>query len=466
VGALVSLVDTIKDLSGLGFIPVSRRHAPLIAVLGDSRAAQIHADTTRLNITNSNIFSWANALSGHRVTIGYPGGISGDRSDQMLARVAGAILTNSGTAYIHIGVNDIAQAFSGFVSTAGPMAGQTINLTNAALHVFANIVFAYSRLVRAGFTRVIIVLEPGATNCNAQQVGQVHELNQRLRDWAETAYAVTLFDLPFYVWNPTSSGSVIGFKTGYRRYLSGVADNDPTHLSSAGGYAGGVPLAALFTQLYPHNPRELRSINEIASGNSNINQIANPMFVTGTGGSAGTGTSAGGPGTAGIPGLFGTNRDSVAGANSGTQTALISTGTPADGSPGKEAILACTFGAAWDAVRIGQDWTLANWNIGDIIQGGCEVSIDDCTGLAGVFMYLQVAGNGGSTAMTTMDMLPSDQTQFTTGPLKMSLLTEKMTIPASIGTKAWITQRLIVVGSGAGTPVVRVRRFQGKRRFS
>jgi hypothetical protein len=377
------------------------------------------------------------------------------------------IATNAGTGYIHVGVNDAAQAFTGFVSVAGPMAGQTINLTNVALHAFGNIQFAFNQLIAAGFRQVIVVLEPGATNMNAQQVAQIIELNQRLREWAEVTHGAILFDLPYYVWNPTSSGAAIAFKTGFRRYVGAVADSDPTHMSSAGAYAGGVGLAALFTQLFAAFPRELRNINEIAGTYSNINQILNPMFQTGTGGTIGTGASAGGPGAAGVPLSYVAGRSSLAGANAtGTQTVAVSTGAPADGSAGKEAILSSTFGGAFDAVRLSQDWQLANWNIGDTVQAGCEVSIDDCTGLAGVFLYLQATGNGGANGLTTMDLYPTDATQFTTGPLKLSLLTEKMLVPASLGTKSWITQHLVVVAAAASTPIVRVRRFMGKRRFS
>ena len=399
------------------------------------------------------------------MTMAKNAGVSGWRSDQMLANVDAIIAAGAGTNSTHVGVNDVAQAATGFVSTLGPMAGQTITLANVGQHVAQNVQFAHNRIMGAGFRNHIVCLEPGAINMNAQQVACVHEINQRHREWSEAAPGAILADLPSVLWDRAASGSLIAFKAGYRRAnvgQDGVVDSDPTHLSSAGGYAVGASvLAPIYQAIAPANPRGLISINEIASGNSNINQIVNPFFITASGGTANTGVS--GP----VAGSFAMARSSL-GSGPGTHTAVCSVNTLADGT--KEQVIACTFSGAGDAFHLSQDWVLANWNFGDPIYAGCEVSIDDCTGLAGVAMYLQVAGNGGTANLTTEDLMPLFTTpklfnQFTTGALTIPLLTERMVIP-TYTTKSWVTERVVIFGAAATTVTVRVRRMMGKRRFT
>jgi hypothetical protein len=435
------------------------------SLLGDSRAAGAHADGAFLNRSSANIFTWGDTLAGRRMTMAKNAGVSGWRSDQMLANVDAVIASGAGTNNTHVGVNDVAQAATGFVSTLGPMAGQTITLANVGQHVAQNVQFAHSRIMGAGFRNHIVCLEPGAINMNAQQVTCIHEINQRHREWSEAAPGVTLADLPSVLWDRIASGSLIAFKAGYRRAnvgQDGVVDSDPTHLSSAGGYAVGAGvLAPIYQAIAPANPRGLISINEVNSGTSNINQMANPFFVSGSGGTPGTGVS----GT--IAASFGVSRSSL-GTGPGTHTAVCSVNTLADGT--KEQVIACTFSGAGDAFQLTQDWVLASWNFGDPIYAGCEVSIDDCTGLAGATMYLQAAGNSGGTSSTTMDLLPLSSTpklfnQFTTGALTIPLLTERMVIPTWT-TKSWVTERVIFFGAAATTVTVRVRKMMGKRRFT
>lgn len=448
-----TLLDTALHLAMLG-IGKAARHAALYVILGDSRVDQTHLDHgSFLNISNANHFGWGNALSGHRITIESNQGNSGDRSDQMLARLAACLSGKAGSLYIEIGANDIAQAATGFVSLAGPMVGQTINLANVAQHILANVKLAYAAALKAGFVRVIVVLEAGATNFSATQIAAMMEYNQRLREWSETVPAQALFDLPSYLWDASAStASAIAFKTGYMR--------DTTHEAAPGAYAGGLGFAALLTQLHPLAPRELRNVFEVPSANSNINQLTNPMFATATGGTAGGGVSGS------VPLGWTVSRVTSYGSGGGAQTCAVSTGTPADGSPGKECILALTFAAAGDTFALVQDWPLANWSAGDIIQAGGEVSIDNATGLAAASLYLQSNGSGnGFGAKVAGDVVAIDNSQFATGAVKYSMLSEKLVIP-NYTTKSWVTQHFEFKAAAAGTVTVRIRRAMGKRRFS
>lgn len=452
-----------RELTALGLYP-SRQNGNSGAEtnLGDSRGQQMHQDGAFLNRSNANIFTWGDTLADRRMTMVKNAAVSGYRSDQMLANVDSVIATKAGTNNTIIGLNDIAQAATGFVSTLGPMAGQTITLANVGQHIVSNIQFAHTRLMAASFRHHVVCLEPGAVNLNAQQVGCVHEQNQRLREWSETTQGVYLADLPSAFWDRTASGSLIAFKAGYRRAaVDNVVDGDVAHWSSAAGFAGGGVLAPIYKQIAPLNPRQLVSINEIASANSNINQIVNPLFVGGT-------AAAGNPGISGtIASPYAVARSSL-GSGPGTHTAVCSVNTLADGT--KEQVIACTFSGAGDAFHLSQDWALANWNFGDAIYAGCEVSIDDCTGLAGVALYLQAAGNSGGSSQSTQDLMPLYTSpklfnQFTTGPLTIPLLTERFVIP-TWATKSWVTERVVIFGAAAATVTVRVRKLMGKRRFS
>jgi len=445
----------LVDLAILGLYPkVTPRHLPLWVLLGDSRVDQVHLDKgIYLNLSNANHLPWGKALSGHRITIAGNQGNSGDRSDQMLARLSACLATVAGTLYIHIGANDIAQAATGFVSIDGPMKGQTITLANVAQHILANVQYAHASALAANFGRAVIVMEPGASNFSAAQIGATLEYNQRLREWSETAPGQVLFDLPAYLWDAAAStASTIVFKAGYMR--------DTTHEAAPGAYAAGVGFAALIQQLHPPQPRDLLNVFEVPSANSNINQLTNPMFFTATGGSVGAGV------TGSAPQGWTLNKGTSYGTGSGAQTASISTGTPADGSPGKECIVAMTFTAPGDTFTLTQDWPIANWSPGDVVQAGGEVSIDNAAGLSAATLYLQANGTGnGFAGRSTMDLAAIDNSQFATGALKLPLLSEKLTIP-NYTTKSWVTQHFEFKASAAGTVTARIRRAWGRRRFA
>src|SRR5438874_13044914 len=82
-----------------------------VVALGDSRVAQTHADPSFLNKTAYNHFSMGNALAGNRALMVMNLGNSGDRTDQVLARLRTALTCGAYWMYIHCGVNDIAQNY-------------------------------------------------------------------------------------------------------------------------------------------------------------------------------------------------------------------------------------------------------------------------------------------------------------------------------------------------------------------
>jgi lysophospholipase L1-like esterase len=257
---------TINVLTG--FRPLG-----LTAVLGDSRVAQIFTSQTvgtggqvPATVGGYNHFNWGNARSGHRLKIAYNGGLSGDRSDQMLARLLNCYtsVTGCGHLYIHVGVNDIAQSAGGYTTAnvIGPNQATVVSAANVAAVCFANIQYAAQQFLAHGGRIVTVVLEPGAENYTATQIGNAIDLNQRLREFAEVNQQVVLFDLWKEMHDPSlSSASTIRFKAGYAQEASGSG----THQSNLGGYKVGIPFNTFITANFPPVVVLPGDINEIPS---------------------------------------------------------------------------------------------------------------------------------------------------------------------------------------------------------
>jgi len=148
-----------------------RRLSHVVTALGDSRVAAVYADLNQRIYSGYSPLNWANALSDQRMVIGTTFGVSGDRTDQALARLSAAIATGAGTLYIQCGLNDIAQQY--------PTAGTSGATAAANIMVMAEAARAVGMLV-------VIEIEVGSSAMNtAALVGQVVELNERLYEYAE-----------------------------------------------------------------------------------------------------------------------------------------------------------------------------------------------------------------------------------------------------------------------------------------
>ena len=170
----------------------SARKRHIVAALGDSRIAATYLDiSTRRNLGARSPLNWANALMGHRLVIGDDYGVSGDRTDQMLARLAAATASGAGLLYLQGGVNDIAQNY--------PTAG-----TSGAT-AFANL-RTMAEAGRAAGMQVVIEVEVGAQNLNTVAfVTQINELNALIYEYAEKTPRVYVHDARSVVLNATSS---------------------------------------------------------------------------------------------------------------------------------------------------------------------------------------------------------------------------------------------------------------------
>jgi lysophospholipase L1-like esterase len=458
---VVSQIAGIDPSILYGAVAPITRATNLTAVLGDSRVAQIFSSQTitagcqvPTNFSGYNHFSWGNARAGQRLKVVYAGGLSGDRSDQMLARLNAACspTLRAGHLYIQIGVNDISQSAAGYttVNTIGPNQNTVVSASNVALVCFQNIQYAVQTFLAHGGQVVTICLEPGGEGFSTTQIGNTIDLNQYLREYAEQTQNILLFDTWSAMHDPAlSSTSTIRFKANYAQESSGSG----VHQGNLGGYAVGALFANFLTANFPSVPYLPTDVNELPTI-SVRNQLANPMFVTTSGGTASTGVS----GT--VPGNWTVDRSG----GSGTQTAVVSSGTPADGSPGKECIIACTFGAAGDLIRLRQDVVSnANWSVGDIVEGVAQCVIDAGGALAGIWMDMQQ--NDGTTTFDSRDLIPFNNSPIGTDGCTVWLRTPPFYINGKSGSP-FLTMRLYAQGSAASTATVRWRSVQIRKRFA
>lgn len=418
------------------------RSLNLAAALGDSLAAALHLDVagTFRNMNARHPLHWANAFSGGRVRFVNTNrgnfGVSGERTDQIMARVPAVIASGAGLVWLMAGTNDLAQNY--------PTAG------TCAATAFENIATMVRQLNAAGIT-VIVEMVVGATNLTAAQIGYMNELNQRLVEFVATCPAgmVYLHDASRMILNPTSSTSAIAFKTNYAY--------DATHPSALGGYYWGKSLATLIQQIVPPWPR-LGHLNLTDAQRSPY--IANGLFTVQTGGTNNIGAAL----TSGaVPANWVLSR-------SGSPTVAISygtdDGTALDPSMGSKCVLTCTFTAAGERISLTcADISTSLWNVGDIVDTGCRSRlVSGAAYVASVRHRVSLSVDGVAAdyysliEASSSDPAPDEgyTVDQTLGPI---------TIPAGT-TKNYLSARTEVVGRAAGVAVVELSRFTMRPRLA
>ena len=413
---------------------ILRRLPHVVAALGDSRIDAIYLDaSTRRNLGARSPLNWANALMGHRLVIGDDYGVSGDRTDQMLARLAAAIASGAGLLYLQGGVNDIAQNY--------PTAG-----TSGAT-AFANLK-AMAEAGRAAGMQVVIEAEVGAQNLNtAAFVTQINELNALLYEYAEETPGVHVHDARSVVLNATSSDTVVSFKAGYT--------SDGTHPTPKGAAYWGESLAALLTQIIPSRAQLLgRNRIELPS-NGRRQLLLNHLFQTATGGTLSNGV------TGTVPSGWTGHRATT------VPSAAFSTQADASGL-GNNVVIDATFTAAGEEIRLYQDVNIANWLPGDIVEVYADVQIvGNPTCLASVALYLGHNTGSGGTTYDSFDLLHGVTSEA--GPdhaMSLPLKTRPYVLNPTVGAGPFLTARARIYSSGAGTAQIIVKQMGVRRRTS
>ncbi len=409
------------------------RDARLVTGNGDSREAAVYIDAGQQALNMRSPLVWARELMGARFTIGKTFGVSGDRTDQMLARMPAVIATRAGIFHLWAGVNDIAQNYP-TATTSGATAAMNI--------------IAMSETARLAGMKVIIELEVGANGLTAAQITQVNELNARLADYAENAPNVYLNDARSAVMQPTAGTSALAFKTGFSL--------DGTHEISRAAYYHALTLIPLLTQLIPPRPVMVRSATSVPA-NGRYQLLANPIFATATGG-----TLSGANATGTVPSGW-------TGVASGGATATFGTQSDVEGI-GNNVTMTCQWAASGDACRLAQTVQTADWSPGDILQATATVQVTGASAclaatrlVMGVNGYFDATLSGtnitdGYHAIGAGSVGPNETYTVT-------LMTRPITVPAYTS-RSFVAGTLYVEGSCAGTVNVVVRQMAIRRRLS
>jgi hypothetical protein len=415
-----------------------------VCIIGDSRAAQVNSDATTIqSLTASHWLNVANELNSGQLKLLGNYGISGNRSDQFLATNLSAALANSCELLIFNSpaVNDIAQAAVGNYNNVN---GVAVTISNVAQVAASNITNAASAAVLVG-KRVILVSEPGSTSfASIGPVGQVLQLNERLRDYAESMPGVSYWDITPYTWDTTvtASTTAIAFRAG--------CSADGTHYLSLCGYYQGVAFASWINSLIP--PFESRQSSVIENNTNTAYQLLlNPLFTTLTGGTkGGAGTV-----TGNVPASWEIDADTGI-------TATVTSQNSADGV-GKSITLACVAsGAGW--VYLYQNISTALWSAGDIWQHSADVSVSAAASTNYFYMAPVINTSAGQ---PNVYVNWSNDTFL--GPGATGYLLHMLSLPYQIpvgATKNYAQWSLRIRFTAAGSATITVSRPSARQRFT
>lgn len=401
------------------------------AFLGDGRMAAQFNDGSSTAYpaslahmkNNTFFFNWANALLGQRMKTAYNGATSGQRSDQYLARLDAAIASGAKWLMMWSIVNDVSQ-----YATTG----------DTALTIWTRIKNAAQTALNAGMN-VVLLTEPGsnALGSSTNQKAIINQFNQYLREYADVTPGVFCFDIASYVVDPAQANIT----------LRTTHSSDGSNLNASGAYYVGQMFANYISNFIPPLNSQIVAISEIAA-NGNIQQMANPLFMTTTGGSAASGI------TGSVPANYGTNI-------TGGATATVSTAADSSGF-GNAFTIAGNFAAAGDAIRIYQDTTLANYTIpGDIVEAGAEVVIN--AGATNLSQVVLAAIATGDPNMFADLYAPSTSVALPNVAMDLVLRSVPYTLKTGATTVSWAMR---FTGCGAGSFTATIKRPWLRRRFA
>lgn len=403
----------------------SRRLPHVVCAWGDSRPTTVYNDSGRTSKGNRNPIVWANTMLGQRLVIGPNFGVSGERTDQALARVPDVIASASGLVHVWCGLNDIAQNYPTAASSGATAA--------------ANLISAVEAFREAGIS-CIVEAETGSNNLSPAQVIQVAELNARLYDYCERTPGVYLHDARSAVMDPAFSDTLVAFRTGYAY--------DGTHQSARGAFKHGQSLATLLQAIVPPRFGTLMCgrVENFAAGGYHL--LTNGNFRSTSGGTAGTGV------TGSVPSGF-------SALCSGSATASLSTQADANGN-GNNILAAITFTAAGEYFRLNQSPSSSAWNFGDTVEAGLSLDVTGTpTGLSGAYLELISSTDASRTARDCYTVVSADagpdvgySAQFKTRPITISGTT-----------KSFLGFYGYVVASGPGTVNVTYKQAYIRKRI-
>jgi lysophospholipase L1-like esterase len=327
---LFTQVYTVNDLP----LPslVSGAGINTIALIGDSLTDNNYTNAAGLQAYSSiGYFTWANMLLGQRLTLVNEGGVGGNKSADVLARLdRDMIAYRPKYGLVMIGVNDL---FGSLTATA----------------IAANLQEIYTRMRAAGITVIACTVTPAS----AAQIEQWTALNAWIVDYARSTTGMLLCDMAGALMSATDGAPLAG------------TTNDGIHPITQGA----VPMGrSLFEVLDPIVPK-------IAPGTAGLMTVGSAQKNIVLNGNA-WGNNAGGVNGFSLgAGITGTGPDRWQTGRSGTSTAVASKVAKSDWRSGEMLRLACTVGGANEQLFCGPlDTILRYWasglavNLNDIVR--------------------------------------------------------------------------------------------------
>ncbi|WP_430637369.1 hypothetical protein [Sphingomonas hankookensis] len=217
----------------------------------------------------------------------------------------------------------------------------------------------------------------------------------------------------------------------------------------------GESLAALLGAIVPMRAGAALNMRAALPASGRRQLVANPLFVTASGGTAATGAS----GT--IPAGF------IGSAGTGASATYATQADP-DGL-GNDVTVDASFTAANAQVRLYQDVALANLLPGDLVEGVAVVDIlGTPSGLASLFLqFTQNTGTGGQGYDNFCLYGPAAANYVAVDrAMRLTLRTRPHQMRAAVGSGAYAQLSVRALSAGAGSCQFVVRQMALKRRDS
>jgi lysophospholipase L1-like esterase len=338
-------------------VGMTKRQGLTVALFGDSFSVRNSTTGTLSRDLDWGYFSWTQALLGAPFQLVANAGVSGNRTDQMLARMSDATAYSPDWCFVQGGINDI---------TYGTTAAQIVT----------NLKSICSQMAAQGINVVLLTVAP-----NTQVAGnstKVQQINQALREWINGGggKGIVFVDTYAAMVNPTATTGALA---------TGMSD-DSLHPSAKGAKAMGQAIANALQYLLPSRNFLPSSAGESYDIDNTSKQIlANPLMAAG--GGAPTGTGASGSLPTGWSGSTG---------GSGASSAVFSTPARADGF-GNDAQVVVSGAAASSSVNIRQTGLVGRLAIGDTVYACGEITVSGASDVR----QINIGGNVTIDSVTT-----------------------------------------------------------------
>lgn len=331
---------------------------PTAVVFGDSFSARVNSSLVDYRQSDHGYWTWANLLLGSPMRLIGNFGVAGNRTDEMLARIAAVESAGAEWVFVQGGINDLAASVP-------------------ASTVVANLVSICERL-RKGSKVVLLNLAP-----NPSYTSGVLTVNAALANYAQTAGNLILVDVFSAVVNPTDTTGA----------FAANMSNDNLHLTVAGARAYGAAIAAAISEFMPAVPFLPASAADSVAINAGCSQIiTNPLMSGSSGTVSGTGAS----------GTVATSWS--AGTDTGTVTSVWLHGQSRSDGIGVDQQVTCSGAAANAIVNLRQTSGLtARVAAGDTIFACGSISLSGMADVARVQPSVSVTVDGVSSVLHCLD---------------------------------------------------------------